>query len=196
LRESPFTRKKREKEVPCKVKTNKHQQDFFPSKRKRTTHTHPCSLSKNDGRQTKNWNRINRVRVRFYHTRRLSLLRPSFISHGQLDVPLRGDDDHRPAIDGEILHQTPKPERRVLFHAGFTVGVDEMGGSWDDYRVLRVFRVVRRVFSNRPFVPATRSGVGDNVTVSRGESVREENSEKGATITRVMSSPLACSHRN
>jgi len=146
--------------------------------------------------RNRNWNRINRVRVRFYHTRRLSLLRPSFISHGQLDVPLRGDDDHRPAIDGEILHQTPKPERRVLFHAGFTVGVDEMGGSWDDYRVLRVFRVVRRVFSNRPFVPATRSGVGDNVTVSRGESVREENSEKGATITRVMSSPLACSHRN
>ena len=145
--------------------------------------------------RNRNWNRINRVRVRFYHTRRLSLLRPSFISHGQLDVPLRGDDDHRPAIDGEILHQTPKPERRVLFHAGFTVGVDEMGGSWDDYRVLRVFRVVRRVFSNRPFVPATRSGVGDDVTVSRGESVREENSEKGATITRVMSS-LACSHRN
>jgi hypothetical protein len=146
--------------------------------------------------RNRNWNRINRVRVRFYHTRRLSLLRPSFISHGQPDVPLRGDDDHRPAIDGEILHQTPKPERRVLFHAWFVVGIDEMGGSWDDYRVLRVFRVVRRFFSNRPFVPATRSGVGDDVTVSRGESVREENSEKGATITRVMSAPLACSHRN
>jgi hypothetical protein len=61
-----------------------------------------------------------------------------------------------------------------------------MGGSWDDYRVLRVLRVVRWIFSNRPFVLATRASVGDDVAVSRGESVREENSEEGATVTRLM----------
>ena len=88
--------------------------------------------------------------------------------------------------DDEIFHQTSKSERRVWFHTRITVSVDEMGSSWDDYRVLRVFRVVRWIFSNRPFVLATRASVGDDVAVSRGESVREENSEEGATVTRLM----------
>ena len=71
-----------------------------------------------------------------------------------------------------------------MFLVGFTVSVDEMGGSWDDYRVLRFFRVICRIFSNRPFVPATRAGVGDDVTVvSRAESVRKEDSEEGTTVT-------------
>ena len=70
-----------------------------------------------------------------------------------------------------------------MFLVGFTVSVDEMGGSWDDYRVLRVFRVICRIFSNRPFVPATRAGVGDDVKVSRAESVRKEDSEEGTTVT-------------
>ena len=73
-----------------------------------------------------------------------------------------------------------------MFYTRITVSVDEMGGSWDDYRVLRVFRVVRWIFSNRPFVLATRSGVRNDVAVSRGESVREENSDEGATVTRLM----------
>ena len=124
--------------------------------------------------------------MRFYHPWRLSLLRPSFISHGQPHVPLWSDHDDRPESDDEIFHQTSKSERRVLFHTRITVSVDEMGGSWDDYRVLRVLRVVRWIFSNRPFVLATRTSVGDDVAVSRGESVREENSEEGATVTRLM----------
>jgi hypothetical protein len=124
--------------------------------------------------------------MRFHHPWRLSLLRPSFISHGQPHVPLWSDHDDRPESDDEIFHQTSKSERRVLFHTRITVSVDEMGGSWDDYRVLRVLRVVRWIFSNRPFVLATRASVGDDVAVSRGESVREENSEEGATVTRLM----------
>ena len=84
--------------------------------------------------------------MRFYHPWRLSLLRPSFISHGQPHVPLWSDHDDRPESDDEIFHQTSKSERRVLFHTRITVSVDEMGGSWDDYRVLRVLRVVRWIF--------------------------------------------------
>ena len=121
-----------------------------------------------------------------HHPRRLPFLRPRFISHGQPHVPHWSDHDDRAASDGEIFRETSKPKRRVLFLAGFTVSVDEMGGSWDDYRVLRVLRVVRWIFSNRPFVLATRASVGDDVAVSRGESVREENSEEGATVTRLM----------
>ena len=117
-----------------------------------------------------------------HHPRRLPFLRPRFISHGQPHVPHWSDHDDRAASDGEIFRETSKPKRRVLFLVGFTVSVDEMGGSWDDYRVLRVFRVIRRIFSNRPFVPATRAGVGDDVTVSRAESVRKEDSEEGTTV--------------
>ena len=142
-------------------------------------------LSYSRARATNNRNRhrAHSLWVWVHHPRRLPFLRPRFISHGQPHVPHWSDHDDRAASDGEIFRETSKPKRRVLFLVWFTVSVDEMGGSWDDYRVLRVFRVICRIFSNRPFVPATRAGVGDDVTVSRAESVRKEDSEEGTTVT-------------
>ena len=85
--------------------------------------------------------------------------------------------------DGEIFRKTSKPKRRVLFLVGFTVSVDEMGGSWDDYRVLRVFRVICRIFPTVLLFLQRHCGVGDDVTVSWAESVRKEDSEEGTTVT-------------
>ena len=81
-----------------------------------------------------------------HHPRRLPFLRPRVISHGQPHVPHWSDHDDRAASDGEIFRETSKPKRRVLFLVGFTVSVDEMGGSWDDYRVLRVFALFAGFF--------------------------------------------------
>ena len=69
-----------------------------------------------------------------------------------------------------------------MFLVGFTVSVDEMGGSWDDYRVLRVFALFADFFQPS-FCSCNDTGVGDDVTVSRAESVRKEDSEEGTTVT-------------
>ena len=104
--------------------------------------------------------------MRVHRVRGDVFLRPRPVGDGELDVLVRGDDDHRPEADGEVFRQAQEPARGVLFSVWVGVGAVWVAVLLVVRRGVWVYCVIFRVLSDGVDISQTRPGRGRGVATS------------------------------